>query len=133
MFLRLGQQLNLSGFSGLVHGRPNSPAGGGDLLIGLAVAPAEAKVGSATFSGIVNHVSSNNIKVTDPVAHKSLSFLILPKFNQVFSGDGKATYQMSAIHAGQYVKVYYDQKLLGIRHANRIYLLNGANDRIGRQ
>jgi hypothetical protein len=96
-------------------------------------AQAEGKVGSAVFSGIVNHVSSNNIKVTDNRSHQSLSFLILPKFNQVFSSDGKTTYQMTAIKAGQYVKVYYDQKMLGSRHADRILLLTQGNLIKGRQ
>lgn len=93
------------------------------------IAPADAagKVGSANFSGIVDHVSSNNLKVTDPVTHQSLSFLIVPKFDQVFSSDGKTTYQMRAIHPGQYVKVYYDQKALGARHADRILLLRQNN------
>lgn len=92
------------------------------------VAPASAaKVGSANISGIVNHVSDNNLKVTDPATHQSLSFLIVPKFDKVFSADGKTTYQMSAIKAGQYVKVYYDQKFLGQRHADRILLLRQNN------
>jgi hypothetical protein len=103
-------------------------------LAGLAVAPASAaKVGSANISGIVNHVSSNNIKVTNPMTHQALSFIILPKFDQVFSGDGKTTYQMSKIKAGQYVKVYYDQKFLGQRHADRILLLTQNNMVKGRQ
>lgn len=101
----------------------------------LTLAPASAanKVGSATFSGIVNHVSSDSIKVTDPVAHSTLSFLIVPKFDQVFSDDGKTTYQMKAIKAGQYVKVYYDQKFLGQRHADRILLLSQHNRVKGKQ
>ena len=66
---------------------------------------AQANVGSATFSGIVNHVSNNNIKVTDPKSKQTLSFLIVPKFDQIFSADGKTTYQMKAIKAGQYVKI----------------------------
>jgi hypothetical protein len=90
-------------------------------------APASAqKVGSANVSGIVNHVSDNSIKITDG-SGKQLSFLILPKFDQVFSGDGKTTYQMRAIKAGQYVKVYYDQKFIGQRHADRILLLRQNN------
>ena len=72
----------------------------------IAAAPASAKVGSANFSGIVDHVSANNIKVHNPATNQNLSFLILPKFDQVFSGDGKTTYQMRAVKAGQYVKVY---------------------------
>jgi hypothetical protein len=90
-------------------------------------APASAqKVGSANVSGIVNHVSDNSIKITDGKGQQ-LSFLILPKFDQVFSGDGKTTYQMRAIKAGQYVKVYYDQKFIGQRHADRILLLRQNN------
>jgi hypothetical protein len=103
-------------------------------LPALSIAPASAeKVGSATFSGIVNHVSSNNLKVTDPKAHETLSFLIVPKFKQVFSDDGKTTYQMNAIKPGQYVKVYYDQKVLGQRHADRILLLRQSNKVKGKQ
>src|SRR5665213_3171884 len=78
-------------------------------------------VGSAHFDGLVNHVSSNNIKVINPKTHESLSFLLVPHFKQVFSGDGKTTAQMASLHEGQYVKVYYDQKFLGQRHADRIY------------
>jgi hypothetical protein len=90
-------------------------------------APASAeKVGSANVSGIVSHVSDNNIKITDGTG-KQLSFLILPKFDQVFSGDGKTTYQMRAIKPGQYVKVYYDQKFMGQRHADRILLMRQNN------
>jgi len=96
-------------------------------------AHADAKVGSATFSGIVIHVSTNNIKVEDPKSKQSLSFFILPKFDQVFSGDGKTTYQMKAIRAGQYVKIYYDQSFLGQRHADRILLLAQNNAETGRQ
>lgn len=98
-------------------------------VTGAALAPIGAQAGarSADFSGIVNHVSDNNIKVTDPVSHSTLSFLIVPKFDQVFSSDGKTTYQMKAIKPGQYVKVYYDQKFLGQRHADRILLLRQNN------
>jgi hypothetical protein len=99
----------------------------------LAPASAEAKVGSATFTGIVNHVSSNNLKVTDAKQNQTLSFLIVPKFDQIFSDDGKTTYQMKAIKAGQYVKVYYDQKMLGQRHADRIILLHQNNSVKGTQ
>lgn len=96
-------------------------------LTALAAVPANAQVGSANFSGIVNHVSDNSIKVTDTKTKQTLSFLIVPKFDQVFSSDGKTTYQMKAIKAGQYVKVYYDQKFLGQRHADRILLLTQTN------
>ncbi len=93
----------------------------------FAPAYADGTVGSATFSGIVNHVSDNNIKVENTKTKQSLSFLIVPKFDQVFSADGKTTYQMKAIKPGQYVKIYYDQKMLGQRHADRILLLTQSN------
>jgi hypothetical protein len=111
----------------------------GQLVLAFAIAtlgfaPAAAgTVGSATFSGIVNHVSDQNIKVTDTRTQQTLSFLILPKFDQVFSADGKTTYQMKVIKPGQYVKVYYDQKALGARHADRILLLTQSNHVAGRQ
>ena len=95
------------------------------MAVGMA-APAFAKSDN-TFSGIVRHVSMQNIKVYDPASKQNLSFVIFPKFDQIFSGDGKTTYQMKDIHAGQYVKVYYDQHALGVRHADRIYLMKNNN------
>ncbi|HEX3457956.1 MAG TPA: hypothetical protein VHR97_08385 [Candidatus Baltobacteraceae bacterium] len=88
---------------------------------------------NSTFYGITVHVSSSNIKVENPKTKQTLSFLIVPKFDQVFSADGKTTYQMGKIKAGQYVAVIYDQKALGARHANKIYLMNNAEQRIGTQ
>ncbi|MDQ2865114.1 MAG: hypothetical protein M3R51_02700 [Candidatus Eremiobacteraeota bacterium] len=85
------------------------------------------------FYGITVHVATNSIKVRDPKAKQTLSFELLPKFDRVFSRDGKTTYQMAHVKAGQYVGIVYDQKLLGVRHADRIYLLDNANQRIGRQ
>jgi hypothetical protein len=88
---------------------------------------------ASTFYGITVHVSSNSIKVQNPKTQQTLSFEIVPKFDQVFSADGKTTYQMKAIKAGQYVGIVYDQKALGMRHADKIYLLNNANETIGTQ
>lgn len=88
---------------------------------------------ASTFYGITVHVSTNNIKVQDPKTKQTLSFEILPKFDQIFSADGKTTYQMKDVKAGQYVGIIYDQKALGIRHADKIYLLNNANEKIGTQ
>lgn len=73
------------------------------------------------FVGTVDHVSTNNIKITG--GGQSLSFLLVPRFDQVFSGDGKTTKQMADIHNGDYVKVFYDQKMMGARHADKIFLL----------
>ena len=88
---------------------------------------------TSTFYGITVHVSTNNIKVEDPKTKQTLSFVLVPKFDQVFSADGKTTYQMSKVKAGQYVGIIYDQKALGVRHADKIYLLNNANEKIGAQ
>jgi hypothetical protein len=105
------------------------------LLASTLAGPASAntKVGTATFSGIVDHVSTDNVKVTDTKTNQSLSFGILPKFDQIFSADGKTTYQMKEVKAGRYVKVYYDQKLLGARHADRILILNQENNKLRKE
>ncbi len=98
------------------------------IVAGL-VAP-NAALASNTFYGITAHVSMNNIKVTDPHTNQTLSFEILPKFDQIFSADGKTTYQMKDIKPGRYVGIIYDQKALGVRHADKIYLMTNANERI---
>jgi hypothetical protein len=99
----------------------------------LASAPQVLAVQNSTFYGITVHVSANNIKVQNPKTKETLSFLIVPKFDQVFSADGKATYQMRVIKPGQYVGIIYDQRALGVRHADKIYLLTNANQKIGTQ
>ena len=99
-------------------------------ILGASLLPCFA---ASTFYGITVHVSTNNIKVQDPKTKQTLSFEILPKFDQIFSADGKTTYQMNHVHAGQYVGIIYDQRALGMRHADRIYLMNNANQRIGAQ
>ncbi len=78
------------------------------------------------FYGIVKHVSANNIKVYNPVQKKTVSFLIAPKFHNVFKKGSKTT-QLSTIAPGQYVEVRYDRKLLGTAHADRIDLLDKDN------
>ncbi|MDP9017013.1 MAG: hypothetical protein M3N19_01665 [Candidatus Eremiobacteraeota bacterium] len=88
---------------------------------------------AAEFSGITRHVSTNNIKVYNPATHQTLAFTILPKFKNIFSEDGKTTYQMAKVRAGQYVKVIYDQHFLGMRHADRIYILTSHNRMMGHQ
>jgi len=94
-------------------------------LITSLGAPATAgTVGSAWVEGTLVHISSGNVKVIDDKSHKELSFLLLPHFDQIFSEDGKTTYQMKALHRDQLVKVFYDQKFFGARHADRIEVLN---------
>lgn len=101
------------------------------VLATMSIVPAHAlAMKTNVFYGIVDHVSVNNVKVTDPHTHQSLSFEIVPHFDQVFSDNGKATYQMKDVRAGRYVAVIYDQKALGIRHADKIYIMNNANERL---
>jgi hypothetical protein len=39
---------------------------------------------------------------------------------------------MKDVKNGQYVGIIYDQKMLGVRHADKIYIMNNANQRIGK-
>ena len=104
------------------------------LLFAAVAAPGAALAGQTNnFYGDVVHTSVENIKVYDPKAHLTLSFVLTPKFDQIFSANGKTTYQMKDIKTGQYVRVVYDQKALGIRHADKIYILNNANKKTGTQ
>ena len=94
------------------------------VLVGyLAFAGTAVAKTDNVFIGRVDHVSTNNLKVTDPRTGQSLSFLLLPKFKNIWSDDGKTTYQMSFLHPGTPVKVIYDQKVLGARHADKIIVL----------
>ena len=92
------------------------------VILGSAL-PATAKIKPAYWTGNVVHVSVDNIKVEDDTGH-TLSFIILPKFKNVFSANGKTTYQQASIHNGMRVKVVYDQKVLGTRHADKIFILD---------
>ncbi len=104
------------------------------LTILATAAPAMAvKAGSQVFQGLVRHVSANNIKVYNPDTKQTLGFALVPHFDKLFSSDGKTTRQMASLQAGQYVKVYYDQKLLGVKHADRILILNSNNMKMGTQ
>jgi hypothetical protein len=99
-------------------------------LLVLVLAP-NAALAASTFYGEAVHVSTNNIKVRDPKTGQVLSFEILPHFDQIFSPDGKTTFQMKDVHEGHYVGIVYDQKFLGARHADKIYIMNNANQRVG--
>jgi hypothetical protein len=104
------------------------------LLTALAAAAAlfapQIALAASTFYGETVHVSTTNIKVRDPHNGQILSFEILPHFYRIFSADGKTTYQMKDIHNGQYVAIIYDQKAVGMRHADEIYIMNNANQRL---
>jgi len=95
----------------------------------MAVVPAPASADTNYWIGYAVHVSTENIKVENKEKTQTLSFLVLPKFKQVFSDDGKTTYQMAQIKPGMIVRVVYDQDLLGARHADKIFILN-ANGQV---
>ena len=103
------------------------------LAISAIAVPSIASARTSTFYGITLHVSTTNIKVRNPHTGQVLSFEILPKFDRIFSDNGKTTYQMKAVKPGRYVGIIYDQSMLGMRHADAIYLLNNENERIGKQ
>jgi len=102
------------------------------LAFGLAaafIAP-QAALADNVFYGEVVHTSTTNVKVRDPRNGQILSFELLPHFDHLFSDTGKTTYQMKYLRNGRYVAVIYDQKALGIRHADKIFIMNNANERL---
>jgi hypothetical protein len=101
------------------------------LMLAAAALPQTAISATQVFYGETVHVSTQNIKVRNPKTGQVLSFVIMPKFDQVFSADGKTTYTMAKVKPGQYVGVVYDTAALGIRHADKFYIMNNANQRIG--
>ncbi len=92
----------------------------------LSVSPSSALVGSNIWTGEVVHVSTTNIKVYNTEGDQTLSFLLVPKFDKVFSDDGTTTLEMADIKPGMWVTVYYDQKALGVRHADKIIVLRSG-------
>ena len=70
--------------------------------------------------GYVQHVSVDNIKISEVHTGKVQSFMLVPSFDQVFSTDGKTTYQMKDIHPGDFVKIYSDHGFLTKRRADKI-------------
>ena len=105
------------------------------IILALATCTAQpafaAPVGSAWLEGNVTHISTTNIKIK--TTNKEESFLLVPHFKSVFSDDGKTTAQMASIKPGTLVKVYYDQKLLGARHADRIVIMKRGEAPVGQQ
>lgn len=103
-------------------------------ILCACLSPVAALAGKTNnFYGDVVHVSVNNLKVYNPKSHQTLSFIVTPKFDRVFSANGKTTYQMKDVKSGQYVRVVYDQKALGMRHADMVYILHSNNTLKGRQ
>jgi hypothetical protein len=95
------------------------------IAISIGFANASPAAGDTNYwTGYVVHVSTTNLKVENKEMTQTLSFLVVPKFKQVFSDDGKTTYQMASIQPGMIVRVVYDQDLLGARHADKIYVVD---------
>lgn len=92
----------------------------------LAFAPKPALAVVNIWTGKVVHVSTENIKVWNPEGNTTLSFLLVPKFDEVFSDEGNTTEQMEHVKPGTWVTIYYDQKALGARHADKIIILHGG-------
>ncbi len=90
----------------------------------LSFSASSALAGNNVWTGQVVHVSAENIKVYNSEGDQTISFLLVPKFDQVFSDDGTTTFQMANIKPGMWVTVYYDQKALGARHADKIIVLS---------
>ncbi len=94
--------------------------------LGLALSAAQpAAAATHEFTGRVVHVSTDNIKVENMPSGHVMSFLLMPHFDQVFQFDGKTTYQMKHLRPGKRVSVFYDDRALGIRHADRIVVRHG--------
>lgn len=95
------------------------------LVLGGLLAPAAAGAASSdhrTFDGTIIHISTNNIKVKglEGGQLQTLSFLYVPRIGKLTHNGGKVTRDQKALHEGEYVRVTYDQKALGIRHADAI-------------
>jgi hypothetical protein len=99
------------------------------IIAATGAQPALAKKADSTWSGIVRHVSAENIKVYNPAQKKTIGFVLSPHFKNVFH-HGSKTVQLATIAPGQYVKVLYDRHLLGLPHADTIYLMDNANDKL---
>ena len=99
--------------------------GAAAMSIAVIGAPAYAYAPTGTMYGTVQHVSSDNIKIRDQATGKTMSFLLTPHFKNVFTNEGhKATQQMAFLRPGTPLEIFYDQKNLGARHADKIIVLN---------
>ncbi len=92
------------------------------LAIGAPLGIASASSDHRDFEGTVAHVSFDNIKVKGIEGGKvqTISFLINPKITKLTHNDGKSTAELKDIRVGDMVKVRFDQKFLGLRHADMI-------------
>jgi len=73
--------------------------------------------------GTIEHVSTQNVRIKVWATKQDMSFLVVPKFKNLLSKDGKTTYEMASLAPGMDVDVHWSQSL-GLRHADGIYVLN---------
>lgn len=97
--------------------------GAAAMTVAMIGAPAYAYTPTGTMYGIVQHVSSDNIKIRDQATGKTMGFVMTPHFNSVFTKNGK-TAQMKYLKNGTPVEIMYDQHMLGTRHADKIIVLD---------
>jgi hypothetical protein len=76
----------------------------------------------SVWQGPVLHVSAGNIKVYSTADKTERSFIIMPGFNNVYTGDGTHASSMSDVRVGAVVRVYYSYTF-GIRHSNAIFII----------
>ena len=88
------------------------------LLTSVVIVSSPQPAQAATYTGWVVHVSSTNIKCKEQSGTET-TFALAPSFDQVFSSDGKTTYQMSNLKPGTHVKIEYNS-VLSQRYANKI-------------
>ena len=98
-------------------------------LAALTVAPAAAAKTDMVFNGIITHLTGDNLKVRNPKTGQTVGFALVSKALHVFGSD-RSTVALNRLHPGQYVKVIYDRKFLGVAHADRVYVLNLRNQRV---
>ncbi|MDQ2857371.1 MAG: hypothetical protein M3R53_01800 [Candidatus Eremiobacteraeota bacterium] len=92
------------------------------LALGAPLGAAAKSSDHRTFDGTVVHISGDNIKVkgTEGGKQQILSFLYVPRIGKVAHSGGQVTKTQEKLHVGEYVRVTYDQKLLGVRHVDSI-------------
>ncbi len=95
------------------------------LALGALILPGAAGAASSdhrTFDGTIVHISSDNIKVKgmEGGQMQTISFLYVPRLGKMTHNGGKVTRDQKMLHEGEYVRVTFDQKALGVRHADDI-------------
>lgn len=91
------------------------------LFAPLTAVPAAAGLAqTAWIDGRVVQISVVSLGVVDATTGKVVHFHLEPYFDEAFSAGGTTKIPMKRIHFGSIVKVFYDRKFTGTRHAERI-------------